>query len=146
MFEWTDALTNLVIQVSVVGAAVGAIYKWFAKPWRKMASSIEKIEENQRCIVQITDDLSIVHKDLDVIKVKQENIEGITEDILRDRLMQCHDYHMRKGYCPQAEKMRFQELFASYKARGLNHLMENYEEEIMELPERDGHGCTQEEQ
>ncbi|MDD3336957.1 MAG: hypothetical protein PHI98_15860 [Eubacteriales bacterium] len=65
-------------------------------------------------------------------------IEDIREDtgaLMGDRLSQAHDYWMRKGYCPAADKARLVDMHQRYSDMGRNHLARNYEQDLLELPE-----------
>ena len=62
------------------------------------------------------------------------DIRDDTGDLMCDRLSQAHDYWIRKGYCPPADLARLVAMHQRYKAMGRNHLMESYEQDLLELP------------
>ncbi|MEG0766525.1 MAG: hypothetical protein RR482_02310 [Clostridia bacterium] len=63
------------------------------------------------------------------------DVQANTDMLMGDRLAQAHDYWMRKKYCPPLDRKRLIDMHKAYAERGLNHLAENYEEDILELPE-----------
>ena len=109
--DWINTIGGWVVELAASGAAVLAIRAWFAKPLEGIRTDITAIKADQMCI------------------------KDITADLLRDRIIQCHDYHIKRGFCPQSEKIRFSGLYDAYKARGLNHLADQYDEAVISLPE-----------
>ena len=62
-------------------------------------------------------------------------IQADTADLLCDRLTQAHDYHMRKGYCSQGDKSRLCAMHQRYRCLGRNHLVDSFEQDLLDLPE-----------
>ena len=62
-------------------------------------------------------------------------IQQDTGDLLCDRLTRAHDYHTRKGYCPQGDKQRLCCMHQRYRSLGRNHLVDTYEQDLLNLPE-----------
>ena len=104
MPDWIITIGGLAVQIAGFGAALIAIYKWFALP------------------------IKTVRTDLEIVK-------GDTCDLLYDRLTQAHDYNMRKGYCSKGDKMRLCAMHTRYRAMGRNHLVDTYEQDLLELPD-----------
>ncbi len=69
------------------------------------------------------------------INIKMSTCLTNTDALMGDRLAQAHDYWVKKGYCPKADKRRIVDMHRRYAARGLNHLAEHYEQDILGLPE-----------
>jgi hypothetical protein len=75
-------------------------------------------------------------KPLKEVKADVADIKQDTGDLLCDRLTQAHDYHVRKGYCPDADKARLCAMHARYRNLGRNHLADSYEEDLLALRDR----------
>ena len=58
----------------------------------------------------------------------------ITELLLWSRIQQEHDYFMRIGYCPATDKQRLCVLHKEYRDQNLNHLADDFEQDIIDLP------------
>lgn len=56
------------------------------------------------------------------------------QSLLRDRMIQIHDYYMRRGYAPLHVKDNMTSMYNSYHNLGVNGVMTNSYEEFMELP------------
>ena len=111
MPDWTVTAGGWVIQIATVGAAIIVIWKWFAKP------------------------LGNVNEQLKAVNLRLDVIQQDTGDLLCDRLTQAHDYHTRKGYCPQGDKQRLCCMHQRYRSLGRNHLVDTYEQDLLDLPE-----------
>lgn len=111
MPEWITIVGSWMVQIVGFGGAILAIYAWFAKPIQAVKT--------------------------DVAEIKQDtgDIKGDVGDILCDRLTQAHDCHIGWGYCSQAEKVRLVAMHRRYRALGRNHLIDTYEEDLLDLPD-----------
>ncbi|NLI20391.1 MAG: hypothetical protein GX418_02405 [Clostridiales bacterium] len=64
-----------------------------------------------------------------------KSIQSVTTMLLWNSLVREHDDYMRKGYCPASDKKRLCDMHAEYRARGLNHLADGWERDIINLPD-----------
>lgn len=78
---------------------------------------------------------ALVTKPIKALGGKVDTMQGDTDLLMGDRLAQAHDHWMRKGYCPPLDKTRLVEMHARYAKRGLNHLAQSYEEDLLDLPD-----------
>ena len=60
--------------------------------------------------------------------------QATTDMLMGDRLAQAHSYWMHKGYCPPQDRRRLIDMHKVYAARGLNHLADSWEEDLLVLP------------
>ena len=74
-------------------------------------------------------------KPIKEMRIDLAHVKGDTCDLLCDRLTQAHDYHVRKGYCPRADKSRLCSMYERYKAMERNHLVKTYVEDLLALPD-----------
>ena len=68
-------------------------------------------------------------------------IRGIQQDtelLLWGALTRDHDYYTKLGYCPVADKKRLVSMHKRYRERGLNHLADDWENDIISLPDCPG--------
>ena len=63
------------------------------------------------------------------------SIQAVTNLILWSTLMREHDDFMRRGYCPVEDKRRLCDMHKAYRDRGLNHLADDWEHDIISLPD-----------
>ena len=61
--------------------------------------------------------------------------QSTTDMLMGDRLSQAHDYWMHKRYCPPQDRRRLIDMHKVYAGRGLNHLTDSYERDLLELPD-----------
>jgi len=126
-----DILTIFQYAASI-GAGIAAINQWIIKPLRKVYESawIAQKEENEKFrkeIEELNKKFLAVEKS---VKVCQED----GADMLGDRLMQAYEYFIQRGWATPAEKDRFIRMHQRYAARGHNHLIQSYEEDLLDLP------------
>lgn len=111
MEELIKTVGSWIVWVASVGGAVAVVYKWVATP----------IRDIQRKVTDLQKKMEITQED--------------TADILCDRLYQAYDYHMKKGWCPKADKARLVDMYKRYNALGRNHLASHYAKDLISLPE-----------
>lgn len=108
--------------ITAIGGALGAIYKWVVEPLKKaIAAQSNRFDKIDEKMDRLCEDIKQTNDDI--------------ADVLGDRLTQAHDDFMRLGWCTAADKKRFCDMHQRYKARGHNHLVEKYEEDLLGLPE-----------
>lgn len=56
--------------------------------------------------------------------------------LLRDRLLQAHKYYTEQGYMTYDERNNISNLYKQYHTLGANGVMNDYYEELMDLPTR----------
>lgn len=69
----------------------------------------------------------------------KSDVKSLTDDVAElqgDRLMQAHATFMQQGWCPASRKKMLCEWHDSYTAKGHNHLVETYINDIKNLPEK----------
>lgn len=105
-----------------IGGGLAVIWGWIAKPLRDVKKEVASFEKEMKS--QMMD-----------LRENMQNLQGTTDFMLGDRLAQAHTYWTKKRYCPPADKERLVEMHKVYSQRGLNHLYESYEEDILDLPD-----------
>lgn len=72
------------------------------------------------------------------IKDIKDEVKALTDDVAEiqgDRLMQAHAFYMSRGWCSSERKKILCAWKQSYTAKGYNHLVDTYEDDINSLPE-----------
>ena len=114
-------IENVIKWVVGVGTGLAVIWGWIAKPLRDVNKGVGTFKEEMKGqMMDLREDMG--------------NLQGTTDFILGDRLAQAHSYWTRRGYCPPADKGRLVDMHKVYKARGLNHLYDSYEQDLLDLP------------
>lgn len=75
-----------------------------------------------------------ISKRLKTEHVKQEAIGEGVQALLRDRIIQAHNYYMDKGYCPIYARENIKRMYAPYHALGGNDVATDLVDEVIELP------------
>lgn len=65
---------------------------------------------------------------------RQEALERGVQALLRDRLIEIHDYHCPRREIPLHIKDNFDNLYQQYHALGKNGVMDSFHDEVMDLP------------
>ena len=112
MNDWIVTIGGWAVQIVTIGGAIIAIYAWFAKPLKQLRTAVAEIKS-------------------DVSDVKDD-----TGDLLCDMLTQAQDCYVRKGYCSGSDKKRLCDMHKRYRELGRNHLADNWEKNLLELPEK----------
>ena len=92
----------------------------------------------------IRDFQASVMGELRSIKDITQGTSNAVADLQCDRLNQAHDYWMAKGYCPTDTKAMLCKIYHNYHAEGHNHLSEQYEEDLINLPSKPPHRIEEE--
>ena len=104
-----------------------------------MWALIESLQEHLASIVALITALIALYnwgaKPLRKMMERDKQQEEDLADLLWDRLQQAHGHFMKQGWCTPAEKERLITMHRHYSAKGRNHLSDNYERDILGLPE-----------
>lgn len=70
-------------------------------------------------------------------KIENEALKLGVQALLRDRLIQLHDYYMEKGFMPIHAKNNLENLHKNYASLGANGVIDSIYEEAMKLPTKE---------
>ena len=142
--NWLVELLKLLVYI---GGAVIALRKWLLKPVEKIQKDGEaKDKEIQKEINELRNDLQqkedAMRSDFRELKgdIKDMRKEMATAqddiaDVLGNELEAAYQRFTRQGWCPPAEKHHFVSMHQRYSERGHNHLVQHYEEDLLDLPD-----------
>lgn len=65
---------------------------------------------------------------------ENEAVKSGVQALLRDRIIQLHDYYMDQGYMPIHAKNNLENLHTNYASLGANGVIDSLYEEAMKLP------------
>lgn len=73
---------------------------------------------------------------LEALESRTISMDNSIADLERDNIERAYCmFVIEHGYCPSGMKESIADMYASYKARGHNHIAESRVKELMELPE-----------
>ena len=124
MIDWIRMIKDILTYIVAIGGAVVAIRSWLIKPIKKQ---MELDKEQTAKIDQI------------IIKVNdlEKQVEANQAELVHDRLQTLHEKHCYElGWCSATEKSRIIEWYNDYHAKGYNHLVDTYVDDISKLPEK----------
>lgn len=153
-----DKISGIIKLGTVVFGGIMAFRKWVMKP------VIELIEKNEMAITTLQKDYdkkreAVFHEVAalrdDLVNIDQKSAErherlrgefkeirkelGTAQediaDVLGNELEAAYQKFTRQGWCPPAEKHHFVSMHQRYSERGHNHLVQHYEEDLLELPD-----------
>ena len=121
--QWVFGLKELLTAIVAIFGAIGVIYGWIIRPFRKQA---ELDREQGRKIDELINKVDNLEKKVDANQA----------EYVRDRLQTLHEKYCNElGWASAEEKRRLVDWYEDYRRRGYNHLAESYATDIIKLPE-----------
>lgn len=81
----------------------------------------------------------LLYKRVQAESVKSAALNDGMQALLRDRIIQAHNYYLDKGYCPIYAKENVKRMYDAYHALGGNDVATRLKDEMMDMPtERKG--------
>lgn len=126
--------------LGISAALTGAVIGWMAvlKPLcdkrragkKAKQDGINAVLENDRAY------RAAVMAKLDSMETKIDALDESLAELQRDNIERAYCmFVVEHGYCPSGMKSSIQDMFASYSAKGYNHIAEQRVADIMRLPE-----------
>ena len=72
-------------------------------------------------------------------RMKEESLKSAAQNagiqaLLRDRIIQAHNYYLDKGYCPIYAKENVKRMYDAYHALGGNDVATHLKDEMIDMP------------
>lgn len=121
---WLFGIKELLTAIVAIVGAIGVIYGWVIRPFKKQAELDKEQTKKIDKIVQCIEDL-------------RRQVDDNQAEYVRDRLQTLHEKYVNElGWASPEEKRRVVDWYETYKRKGYNHLADTYADDIIHLPER----------
>lgn len=139
MVDWIDRAGKIAGSISTLVALLTLVL------WKPVKGYAAKKKEQRRA--EKMDASNFRDEVREMLKEIKRDLSALVEDVAElqcDRLGQAYDiWKTERGWCPADTKRRLCLMFKSYHNKGRNHLSENYESDIMGLPDSPAHMASQ---
>lgn len=110
---------------AIVGLLTLIFFKPIKKAWTKRKEEKKKDGEFKQNVLN----------QLSKIRLELGDVQRDVAELQRNRLIHAHDKYVRRGWCTPEQKREITQWHDAYKSRGHNHLIEHYNEDILDLPD-----------
>lgn len=153
-----DQINGIIKLIGLVAGGIFAFRKWVMKPVMELiekneqaVTTLQKDYDNKR--EEVFNEVTALRDELKSIDQKSaerhERLRGEFKamrkelgtaqddiaDVLGNELEAAYQKFTRQGWCPPAEKHHFVSMHQRYSERGHNHLVQHYEEDLLDLPD-----------
>ena len=111
--------------IAAVAGICGAAYKYLVAPYLKRRKAREERLD------------AVLKEQTDTLKELKSSLNELARDVgylQHDRLVQGHDYFMKKGFIPEHDRQNLIAMYDRYLERGRNSLFKSYRDDLLSLP------------